>query len=173
MPESASPAPSGPSSPSENAPSENAPSESADRSAADTLRALIGAVATREQFDLDALYAKDAVVSHAFGVGPSIRWEGIEQLRTHFASSPAGVMELSVRDLAVYSTQDPEVAIAEWIYDGRNTVNGRTFSVPNVIVARVRDGRLVETRDYHHHAVLAALFDRLPEYTKQVEEVVV
>lgn len=41
--------------------------------------------------------------------------------------------------------------IAEFEYEGRNTETGREFVVPNIFVLRVRDGRIVESRDYAHH----------------------
>jgi ketosteroid isomerase-like protein len=39
---------------------------------------------------------------------------------------------------------------------------GRTFRVSNIQVSRVHDGRIVASRDYHNHAFMAAVMDRLP-----------
>jgi ketosteroid isomerase-like protein len=65
----------------------------------------------------------------------------------------------------VRETDDPEVIVAEFDYDGRNTSSGREVSVANVIVMCVRDGRIVWSKDYHNHAVLAQVVGEVPELT--------
>ena len=42
---------------------------------------------------------------------------------------------------------DPEVVIAEFIYDG-TTVSGTTFDVSACFIWRVRDGLVVRSHDY-------------------------
>ena len=64
--------------------------------------------------------------------------------------------------MIVRQTADPEVAVAEWDYDGVVTTTGRAFRVSNVLVSRVRDGRIMASRDYHNHAFMAAVMGRLP-----------
>jgi uncharacterized protein len=71
-------------------------------------------------------------------------------------------LKLEVRNMVVHQTADPEVAVAEWDYDGVVTATGRTFRVSNVQVSRVRDGRIVASRDYHNHAFMVAVMGRLP-----------
>jgi uncharacterized protein len=63
--------------------------------------------------------------------------------------------------MVVHATADPEVVIAEWDYDGVVTTTGRSFRVSNVQVSRVRNGKIVESRDHQNHAFLAAVTDRL------------
>jgi ketosteroid isomerase-like protein len=58
---------------------------------------------------------------------------------------------MTARNVVVHQTADPEVIVAEFEYAGRNTETGRDFVVPNVFVMRVREGRIVESRDYAHH----------------------
>ena len=48
----------------------------------------------------------------------------------------------------MHETVDPEVVIAEFDY----TARGVTFA--NIQVLRVRDGLIVETRDYHDPAAI-------------------
>jgi ketosteroid isomerase-like protein len=74
---------------------------------------------------------------------------------------PACWLKLQVRNMVVHATADPEVVIAEWDYDGVVTTTGRSFRVSNVQVSRVRNGKIVESRDYHNHAFLAVVTDRL------------
>jgi ketosteroid isomerase-like protein len=65
--------------------------------------------------------------------------------------------------MVVRATADPEVVIAEWDYEVQVTSTGRSSRVSNIQVSRVRDGKIVESRDYHNHAAMAALMDRLPK----------
>ena len=62
----------------------------------------------------------------------------------------------------VHQTSDPEVAVAEWDYDGLVTTTGRSFQVSNIQVSTVRDGQIVASRDYHNHLVLAEVLGQLP-----------
>ncbi|MBO1337928.1 nuclear transport factor 2 family protein [Streptomyces sp. VRA16 Mangrove soil] len=142
------------------------------RSVADTLRALVGIVANGDFSALADVYADDVVVTHAFGVGEHVRWEGFDELAAHFERAPLDRFSRTVRDLKVWSTDDPEVAVAEYVMEGRVHATGRTFALPNVVVARGRlsDGRLVETRDYHHHGAMSAFFGILPDYVKELEK---
>jgi ketosteroid isomerase-like protein len=39
------------------------------------------------------------------------------------------------------------------------TTTGRSFSVANIQVLTVRDGKIVRSRDYHNHQALAAAAD--------------
>lgn len=113
------------------------------------LRLIDGITALRPE-GLPQLYAEDAVVVHPFAC-PASRLEGREALRRHFARLEALPVELKARNVVVHETADPEVIITEFEYAGRNTDNGREFVVPNIFVLRVRDGHIVESRDYAHH----------------------
>ncbi|MBD2898695.1 nuclear transport factor 2 family protein [Actinomadura nitritigenes] len=111
---------------------------------------LIDGVTARRPDGLPQLYAEDAVVVHPFA-RPASRLEGREALREHFAQLETLPVEMAARNVVVHQTADPEVIVAEFEYAGRNTETGRDFVVPNVFVMRVRDGRIVESRDYAHH----------------------
>ncbi|WP_433234165.1 nuclear transport factor 2 family protein [Actinomadura nitritigenes] len=111
---------------------------------------LIDGVTARRPDGLPQLYAEDAVVVHPFA-RPASRLEGREALREHFAQLETLPVEMTARNVVVHQTADPEVIVAEFEYAGRNTETGRDFVVPNVFVMRVRDGRIVESRDYAHH----------------------
>jgi hypothetical protein len=79
-----------------------------------------------------------------------------EEVRRHFAMNGQAGLSLRADAVRVHDTADPEVVIAEFDYDGR-AARGRTFRVSNIQVLRVRDGLIVETRDYHNHAALTAV----------------
>lgn len=111
---------------------------------------LLDGITARQPEALPRLYAEDAVVVHPFA-RPASRLEGRAALRAHFARLETLPMEIKARNVVVHQTADPEVIIAEFEYAGRNTETGRAFVVPNIFVMRVRNGHIVESRDYAHH----------------------
>jgi uncharacterized protein len=50
-------------------------------------------------------------------------------------------------DIVTHTTTDPEVVVTEFRY--AMTVSGATMFMPCIWVTRVRDGRIVEARDYN------------------------
>ena len=132
------------------------------------LEALMRGIANKDFDELHELYGEDAVVEHPFALPAPRRTEGREAIREHFAAFAAAPLALRVRNWVVHVTADPEVAIAEWDYEGVVTTTGRSFRVSNVQVSRVRAGRIVESRDYHNHARMAAIMGRLPELAAMV-----
>ncbi|WP_433479346.1 nuclear transport factor 2 family protein [Spirillospora sp. CA-142024] len=111
--------------------------------------------------ELAALYAEDAVVDQPFALPPAPpHLEGRATIDRHFRAAAAGPLELRARDVVVHDTADPEVIVAEFDYEGRVTTTGRTFRVANIQVLRVRDGLIVETRDYHDHPGLGRAMGR-------------
>jgi ketosteroid isomerase-like protein len=112
--------------------------------------------------DLDAWYAEDAVVEYPFGLPAPTRLEGREAIRKYFAAAARLPLKLRAQGMVVHETADPEVVVAEWDYDGLVTTTGRAFQVANIQVSRVRGGKIVASRDYHNHAVLAEVMGRLP-----------
>jgi uncharacterized protein len=121
---------------------------------------LVHGVAGERWDELPGLYAEDTVVTHPFA-GPAEPLVGREALRRHFAAAPALGLRMAVRDVVVHETADPEVIVAEFAYEGVVTATGRPFRIANVFVLRVRDGLVVESRDYADHLALAAATGRL------------
>lgn len=112
--------------------------------------------------DLHEWYAADATVDYPFALPAPARLEGRDAIRSYFAAAARLPLKLTLREMVVHETADPEVVVAEWDYDVIATIDGRSFRVSNVQVSRVRDGRIVESRDYHNHAVLAEALRRPP-----------
>jgi ketosteroid isomerase-like protein len=109
-----------------------------------------------QQLDrLAALYAEQTDVRHPFAsaIAP-LRTRA--EVRAHFANAPGRNGEIErfgPAGLQVHRTEDPEIVITEFHYQGETA--GRPFSVPNIFVTRVRDGQIVESRDYADHAAFA------------------
>jgi ketosteroid isomerase-like protein len=88
--------------------------------------------------------------------------EGQHAIQKYFATVGAYPLKLQRRDMVVHEAVDPEVVAAEWDYDGLVTTTGHSFRVSNITVTTVRDRKIVASRDYHNHAVLAGATGRLP-----------
>lgn len=108
---------------------------------------------------LAALYGEVTDVRHPFaplGDRPRFSRAGI---REHFAAARVPAESLTAVDVRVHETTDPEVVITEFRYEG--TAGGRPFSWPSIFVTRVRDGVIVEARDYTDHVGAARAFGQL------------
>ena len=105
--------------------------------------------------ELHKWYAADAVVEYPFALPVPTRLDGIQAIEKYFAAAARLPLKLQMRNMIVHETADPEVVVAEWDYDGLVTTTGRSFQVSNIQVSRVRDGKIVGSRDYHNHVVLA------------------
>ncbi|NES12572.1 MULTISPECIES: nuclear transport factor 2 family protein [Micromonospora] len=124
-----------------------------------------GLTATEEAAQIDQLaacYAEHTDVRHPFNPLGDTPLCSRASVRAHFAAGgpPAGVERYDVVDDHVYATPDPEVVIFEFRYAG--VIDGRAFNLPCIFVVRVRDGEIVESRDYVDHVAAARAFGRLP-----------
>jgi len=128
----------------------------------EVVEAVMQGIADRSWQDLHKLYSEQAVVEYPFALPAPTRIEGHEAIRKHFANFATAPLKLQVRNMIVRQTTDPEVVVAEWDYDGLVTTTGRMFRVSNIQVSRVRHGKIVESRDYHNHALMANVMGRLP-----------
>ncbi|UXY33694.1 nuclear transport factor 2 family protein [Streptomyces albidocamelliae] len=120
--------------------------------------------------ELAELYAENAVVETVFQpVGPR-RFEGRAVLMERFALVAAhSPLELSATNVVLRETDDPEVVVAEWDYRVHHRVTGRAFEAANIQVLRVRDGLIVESRDFHDHLALAVGGGGLPDLVAALE----
>jgi ketosteroid isomerase-like protein len=112
--------------------------------------------------ELHNWFSDETVVEYPFALPAPFRLEGIEAVKKYFAAMSAYPLKLQMRNMVVHETSDPKVVVAEWDYDGLVTTTGHSFRVSNITVTTVRSGKIVHSRDYHNHVVLAAAMDRLP-----------
>ncbi|AQZ66936.1 unnamed protein product [[Actinomadura] parvosata subsp. kistnae] len=103
--------------------------------------------------ELADLYAEDAL--HEFPFGGLAPYEGREAVRENYratwGATPFEVEE--VRQVALHRTQDPEVVVVEQTVHG--TAGGHRLTVPGLLVLRIRDGKIVHTRDYMDTSAIA------------------
>ena len=103
------------------------------------------------------LFAPDAVIEGPFAGPPGLpaRLEGREAIREysrHVMASPLRLEDFEVVEL--YQTQDPEVVIVEMRAKGTVSTTGRSFATTSVQILRIREGRIVHSRDYADHRIL-------------------
>ncbi|MFF8432211.1 nuclear transport factor 2 family protein [Streptomyces sp. NPDC016566] len=118
---------------------------------------LTGLISAGKWTELPELYAEDAEVEIVFSPVPPRRIHGRAELRKRFdALEASDAVRLRTENIRIHETDDPEVVIAEFDYEGLYPATGRTFHTANIQVLRVRDGLIIETRDYHDHLAFAA-----------------
>jgi uncharacterized protein len=99
-----------------------------------------------------------------------LRLDGLPAIRSYFAAASTFPLKLQTRDLVVHETADPEVVIAEWDYEGLVTTTGRSFRVSNIQVSTIREGKIVSSRDYHNHVILADMLGRLAPLLEAISD---
>jgi uncharacterized protein len=116
------------------------------------------AVRTGDTAALPALYAEATDVRHPMHPGRIAPLTSREALARHFGAGgddyePTMIYE--AENIVVHETADPEVIVAEFEYRGRVLATDEAFAVPCVFVMRIRDGLIVESRDYVDHLAFA------------------
>ncbi len=104
-----------------------------------------------------ALFAPDAVIESSFAGPPGtpVRLAGREAIREYsrqVMASPLRLEEFEVAEL--HQTQDPEVVIAVVRTTGSVTTTGRSFTTTSVQILRIREGRIVHSRDFADPRIL-------------------
>jgi ketosteroid isomerase-like protein len=115
----------------------------------DVYRRFLGLIAEGRWTDLADLYAEDAVVHQPYARPEPAVIAGREALRRRFAAAARLPVRLRPADVVIHETADPEVVVAEFDYDVTVPATGESFRTANVIVLRIRDGRIVSSRDFH------------------------
>lgn len=121
--------------------------------------------------DLADLYAEHTDVRHPLAPLGDTPLTSRAELRAHFAgagSQTSGAERFEPADMTVHRTSDPELVIFEFAYVG--SAHDEPFELPCIFVVRVRDGRIVESRDYNDHLGLARTFGRLDALTDQLRK---
>jgi uncharacterized protein len=119
---------------------------------------LVNGVAERRLDELPILYAEETHVTHPFHPDRPPPMRTREELRRHFTRNPEDP-NLRVRpiDITIHETADPEVIVAEFAYRVTLVDAGTELTSPGIFVMRIRDGQIVESRDYFDHQVNRAL----------------
>jgi uncharacterized protein len=133
---------------------------------------LVHGVADRDLEALPALYAEQTDVRHPmspYGAEPLLSRDA---LREHFGGTGprvADAVRFQPDNVRIHETQDPEVIVAEFDYAGTVIATGEPFRVPCVFVLRVRDGLIVESRDYIDHLAMAKARGLVDDLVKSLQ----
>jgi uncharacterized protein len=101
--------------------------------------------------ELPELYADQTCVEHPFSPLGNKPLRTHKELREHFsAGKRVPPLRQEPANITVHETADPEVIVAEFEYRG-TAESGEPFRVPCIFVLRVRDGKIVASRDYIDH----------------------
>ncbi|GGS89320.1 nuclear transport factor 2 family protein [Streptomyces cinerochromogenes] len=132
---------------------------------------LAGLISAGKWSELPELYAEDTEVEIVFSPVPPRRIHGRAELRKRFEALEASdAVRLRTENIRIHETGDPEVVIAEFDYEGLYPATGRTFRTANIQVLHVRDGLIVETRDYHDHLAFAAADGRASQLLAALDQ---
>jgi uncharacterized protein len=120
----------------------------ANRTPEQTFRALLAGVSAGAGSVLAELYAPDARVEHPLDPDGAPPLQGREALRAHFVGGEELSLHLRPADIVVHNTTDPEVIVGEFVYELLDEADRIQQRLPCVFIMRVRDGLIVESRDY-------------------------
>lgn len=138
----------------------------------EVLEQLMTGIDSGQWGELHLLYAEDAVVDHPFDLPRPSRLVGREALREHFAPGETLRREVRSCNVNVHETSDPEVIVAEFDREVHYLDTGRRFETGYIFVVRVRDGLIVESRDYTNpagHLIGAGMTAELIDLVKEAE----
>ncbi|MEU3620501.1 nuclear transport factor 2 family protein [Streptomyces sp. NPDC006872] len=111
---------------------------------------LVHGVADGNFDELPDLYGEVTDVRHPMATPQSEPLTSRSALQEHFTVPPEAreaVPKRRVVDVVVHETADPEVIVAEFAYEFTSS-DDSPAKVPCVFVMRIRDGRIIESRDY-------------------------
>ncbi|MGC4878312.1 nuclear transport factor 2 family protein [Micromonospora sp. DT43] len=129
----------------------------------ETFLRLVNGVCDGPYEDLADLYAEHTHVTHPLHPLNPPPLRSRSELHAHFTASPPVDRTLNRKPVGVtiHETADPEVIVAEFAYQGRVAETGEEFTVPCVFVMRIRDGLIIESRDYIDHVASARAWGQL------------
>jgi ketosteroid isomerase-like protein len=132
---------------------------------------VVHGVSDRRFDELHELYAERTDVRHPLAPGGMPALTTRDEVRDHFARAAAWTPTVRFQpgNVTIHETADPEVIVAEFEYQGTVTATGEPFAIPCVFVWRVRDGQIVEARDYIDHVTFAHFRGQLPQVITRLQ----
>ena len=118
-------------------------------SAVDLLRHSFDRFLAKDMKGWSLLSADDVVAEFPFAPeGSPRRLEGREALYEYLRNYPSVINLRSIPHLRIYSTDDPNVAIAEWSASGEVLTNGNAYEMSYATFVTFKDGLIVNYREY-------------------------
>lgn len=139
------------------------------RSPAEVFLALVNGLCEGRLDEVVDLYAETTDVSHPFDPLRGRGFASREELRRHFSGRPLRqTFKAPTQNIRIHETRDPEVIIAEFEYAIDNIETNASSSYPCIFVMRVRDGKIVSSRDYVDHLGSAEARGRLGDLLSEI-----
>jgi ketosteroid isomerase-like protein len=134
---------------------------------AEVFTQLLSGVCEKRWDDLPALYAARTHVVHPLDPARAPALLTRDELAEHFrrGAKALGDVRFTPAPVTVHQTEDPEVVIGEFEYRGTSPATGEPFVMPSIFVIRVRDGQIIESRDYADHVEVARALGGLDQLT--------
>src|SRR4051794_36700809 len=128
------------------------------RTARETVEELLRLVTDEDRSKIADLYDPDVVIENPFAPQefPAVA-RGRERIREQMKVNAGRWLFDRVERIGLHETADPEVIIAEYRIHGRIAAGDEPFALTFVMVARVRDGLIVSSRDYSNPLEAAVL----------------
>lgn len=118
-------------------------------SAVELLRQSLDLFLAKDMKGWSMLCADDVVGEFPFAPeGSPRRLEGREALYEYLRNYPNAIDVRAIPHLRTYSTEDPDVAIAEWSSSGEVLANGNPYEMRYATFITFRDGLIVNYREY-------------------------
>jgi ketosteroid isomerase-like protein len=118
-------------------------------SAVELLRRSLDTFLAKDMQAWSLLCADDVVAEFPFAPqGSPSRLEGREALYEYLRNYPSVINVRSIPHLRIYSTDEPNVAIAEWSSSGEVLTNGNAYEMSYATFVSFREGLIVTYREY-------------------------
>ena len=117
--------------------------------AAELLRHSLDTFLAKDMKGWSELCTEDVVAEFPFAPeGSQARFEGRAALYEYLRNYPSFIDVKSLPTLRTYSTDDPNVAIAEWSASGKVLTNGNPYEMSYATFVTFRDGLISNYREY-------------------------
>ncbi|UNS99661.1 nuclear transport factor 2 family protein [Streptomyces tubbatahanensis] len=116
---------------------------------ADVARHLLDLLLHKEMDQFCDMWAEDGTVEIPFAAPGAIsHMAGRETIRSYLTHYCDHQLIDDLPHVHIHETTDPEVVIAEWTAHGTTVSTGKKYEMKYIIVITVRDGKVVNYRDY-------------------------
>jgi uncharacterized protein len=133
--------------------------------------ALVTGVSEQRWDDLPRLFAENTNAAHPLDpLGePAMRTHEDLRRRWKIVAALGPDLHFNPDSVIIHDTANPEVIVVEFEYDGIART-GERFTLPCIFVIRVRDGRIIDYRNYTDHFVLARTRGQLDQLVSDVKK---
>jgi ketosteroid isomerase-like protein len=140
-----------------------------ERSPAEVFLALVNGLCQGRLDEVVDLYAETTDVSHPFDPLRGHGFTSREELHRHFTGRPLQqTFKARPQNIRIHETRDPEVIVAEFEYAIDDLETRASSSYPCIFVMRVRNGKIVSSRDYVDHLGSAEARGRLGDLLSEI-----